>query len=396
MIELRRRYSGGKGSDSPSFSRLPEGYQEVEYLESTGTQYIQTPIVGNDGTDVYVDFQFTKYVQSSCLFGTYIDNPATRWYFFWRNEFEWNFGHGADKNVNVTNPYDRHTVGYITSGPKYVLIDGNAVKYFATTINTELPLRLFWCNNNIEAGKNYPCYAKIFSFKATTETSEYDLIPCYRISDRVAGMYDIVNDVFYTNQGTGEFSYGQDVHYNIPLEYQEVEWLKGDGSAYIKADFIVNSEQEFEITFRIDDFSSIQMLFGISSPYYRLYSHSVGGTNQIEFQYQRNVWNQNIESGEKYTFKKVGQKYYLNDNELPIQLSSNFQSTQDFYIFSCNGEIGMYESKNYIYITKLHDRQLIPCYRRSDDVAGMYDLVSGEFYTNAGTGEFIVGPDIIS
>lgn len=40
-------------------------------------------------------------------------------------------------------------------------------------------------------------------------------------------------------------------------------------------------------------------------------------------------------------------------------------------------------------------RNFIPCYRKADNEAGMYDLVSGEFYTNAGTGSFIVGPDVI-
>ena len=35
-----------------------------------------------------------------------------------------------------------------------------------------------------------------------------DLIPCYRKVDNVAGMYDLVNDVFYTNEGTGEFIIG--------------------------------------------------------------------------------------------------------------------------------------------------------------------------------------------
>lgn len=39
-------------------------------------------------------------------------------------------------------------------------------------------------------------------------------------------------------------------------------------------------------------------------------------------------------------------------------------------------------------------RELIPCYRKIDLVAGMYDRVNGVFYTNAGTGEFIVGPDV--
>ena len=38
---------------------------------------------------------------------------------------------------------------------------------------------------------------------------------------------------------------------------------------------------------------------------------------------------------------------------------------------------------------------LVPCYRKADDEAGLYDLVTGEFFTNAGTGEFLVGPDVI-
>ena len=37
-------------------------------------------------------------------------------------------------------------------------------------------------------------------------------------------------------------------------------------------------------------------------------------------------------------------------------------------------------------------RDFIPCYRKSDNVAGLYDLVNNTFYTNQGTGNFIVGP----
>jgi len=35
-----------------------------------------------------------------------------------------------------------------------------------------------------------------------------------------------------------------------------------------------------------------------------------------------------------------------------------------------------------------------PCYRKSDNKPGMYDLTNGVFYTNAGSGEFIYGPII--
>jgi len=38
-----------------------------------------------------------------------------------------------------------------------------------------------------------------------------DFIPCYRNSDGEIGLYDSINDIFYTNQGTGVFTKGNDV-----------------------------------------------------------------------------------------------------------------------------------------------------------------------------------------
>jgi hypothetical protein len=39
------------------------------------------------------------------------------------------------------------------------------------------------------------------------------------------------------------------------------------------------------------------------------------------------------------------------------------------------------------------DFELYSVYRKADNKPGMYDIVNGGFYTNKGTGEFIVGPD---
>jgi hypothetical protein len=52
-----------------------------------------------------------------------------------------------------------------------------------------------------------------------------DMIPCYRKNDSVIGMYDIVNDTFYTNSGTGAFLKGANVN---------AHWVKGP--TYVKVD----------------------------------------------------------------------------------------------------------------------------------------------------------------
>lgn len=39
-------------------------------------------------------------------------------------------------------------------------------------------------------------------------------------------------------------------------------------------------------------------------------------------------------------------------------------------------------------------RNFIPCYLKTTNEAGMYDLITKEFFTNDGTGEFLVGKDL--
>ena len=45
----------------------------------------------------------------------------------------------------------------------------------------------------------------------------------------------------------------------------------------------------------------------------------------------------------------------------------------------------------YIYQPGVVNIDLYLCYRKSDNEAGMYDIVNNGFYINQGTGSFIVG-----
>lgn len=50
---------------------------------------------------------------------------------------------------------------------------------------------------------------KIYSI--IEHSGDFNLIPVYRKSDSKPGLYDTVNDIFYTNQGSGEFVVGDPV-----------------------------------------------------------------------------------------------------------------------------------------------------------------------------------------
>lgn len=189
-------------------ARLPEEYQEVEYIQSSGKQHINSRFVPNQNTSVVCDVDFAAVSSTAFLFGSR-SSGSTYWYNFlctaagFRSDFYTDttaFAHAGgrmliDKNKNVTT-VNEIVVLSSTSG----------------SFSTAYPLYLFAENN---AGSAYgPCAAKIYYFQIYNgDTLERDFVPCYRKSDSVVGLYDLVNGVFYTNAGTGTFTKGADVFY---------------------------------------------------------------------------------------------------------------------------------------------------------------------------------------
>lgn len=94
-----------------------------------------------------------------------------------------------------------------------------------TLVSISNPMYIFAGNRSGYAAYQYS--GKLYNLKITDGTNVIkNFVPCYRKSDNVAGLYDLVNNVFYTNQGTGNFIVGpikenesislSDTNVNIP------------------------------------------------------------------------------------------------------------------------------------------------------------------------------------
>lgn len=194
-------------------SKLPAEYKEVEYLQSSGTQYINTGFKPNQNTRVVTDAHvlsvdgitgnglhiascignskyFTMYIANGAVVGSRFgtQSPLT----FSANKPPWNQRQIYDKNKDVTS------------------VSGYSVKANAENFQHDYAIFLFARNN---AGTmDMASKSRIYSCKIYDNgTIVRDFVPCYRKSDGKVGMYDIVNGVFYVNKGTGEFLYGGDV-----------------------------------------------------------------------------------------------------------------------------------------------------------------------------------------
>lgn len=172
------------------------------------------------------------------------------------------------------------------------------------------------------------------------------MIPCYRKSDGVIGMYDLVFGVFYQNSGTGEFLKGADkitpienpsvINYRIygnsvgsgvlPAEYQHVEYIESTGTQHIDTGVPLREGLKMIVDWVYNDADSGNSYTGghIGSPGHRWlvgsqrsnkrYYFAISGMNLItEFQFgNRDVVEAYWKSNESY-IKVNGVESTLND-----------------------------------------------------------------------------------
>lgn len=187
-------------------SNLPSGYTEVGYIESSGTQYINTGICPTNNTKVEVVFSADK--NSVFVYGsrtTMGSGDAHGFYVAGQAYFMFGTHMTNTASAKVTQQV-KYTVSISQDGG---YLDG-ALKQSYDTMSFESVLPMYLCamsNNGNVDGRTF--VGKIYSFRVW-ESGELiqSLVPCKRDSDGAVGMYDTVTGTFLTNSGTGVFAAG--------------------------------------------------------------------------------------------------------------------------------------------------------------------------------------------
>lgn len=194
-------------------------YTPIEYIESTGTQWINTGVLSN-----YLQFECkfkmtTTPTVNGYLAGAYNDGgtsngtQANRYYALIFTVSNSSFIARSGNNTAINcGSFDSniHTVIYNEYSTHAVKFDGTSKGTVAdlTTANT-MPVGLF-CNlttsaTGVELGTCQMYYAKLTDTR--TNTLIRDFIPVLD-ANNVACLYDKVTKTFYYNQGTGTFTAG--------------------------------------------------------------------------------------------------------------------------------------------------------------------------------------------
>lgn len=174
---------------------LPDEYIELEYLQATGTQYINTGIIATANTTAEVDFKFVSHTSG-------VEEEVLAFYIDGSNRLQCGI---ASTNVFMT----AGGFGY----DSYVLKDRIIARGLCIGSGASTALLYMFGQGQTSTVMHYSGTKNIYSCKIKDGSTwlRY-FVPAKRTSDDVLGMYDIINDVFYTNNGTGNFIGGAELN----------------------------------------------------------------------------------------------------------------------------------------------------------------------------------------
>ena len=368
----------------------------IEYIQSSGTQYINTLYYPNNNTRVVCDMQIVDDSQYGRLFGcssgsewnsapsiqiNYEDYVSGSLGATCGNQTTWS------RSSSVTGDYDRHN--YELSNTSLCRDNVQVVSLSGDTFQCTGSLAIFSHNKGgtISSDGQEFSRAKLYSFKIYENGNlARDFIPV-RVGS-VGYLYDNVSKTLFGNSGTGQFALGQD------MEYKEIEYLESTGTQYINTNKINTRSTDLNLEFLLtDSINEDRKIIGqgakfglaIQSGYWR-----VIGENWVKTSYTVDT--------NRHAFRTNSNKYYVDITEI-YQQNKN-PGSYPMLIFHVSSVNSIAPDGNGVkmklYSCKIYESNVLICDFipvRVGQVGYLYDKVSDTFFGNSGSGSFILGPD---
>ena len=394
-----------------------DAYTRLAWLESTGGQYIDTGVTFTDSHGFAVTYQTTARPQSGgnqIVCGSRASTGHTRCMV------------GSNDRITGSVYTNYAYVGWNTLCTSYSIRDENegtvAINYLNSrtwdcrgqasgdlgTLTAQTgPFYLFSGNMAYPGGSRIGCRCRIMSFTMTRGSEVVmDLIPVRRKTDGKPGMYDVLNDAFYVNQGSMDFVEGEPL---FPDGYIGLDFIESTGTQYINTGVKCASNVTMQAHF-YNAHSASKHFMGARTAYqqnalglsFQIESGSEGycvawGTKVVQKVLGRSMTEWVGDRFHDFTFG--GRHMYMdglyNNQAIAAQ---DFTSGLDIYAFTVNNGGTPHNQLSSIRISSLKMykngslvRDFIPVMPTNSLAPGLYDVQNGVFYGNVGTGQFLAG-----
>ena len=384
-------------------SALPSGYTELEYIQSSGTQYVDTGMKTTNETSIIMDAQVLAMNQEQygggLLFGScHPGQNSGHAAYVWQYKFNAVYNSTANVDTQTLTVGDRLRVEFMKN--VCTVIKNGQVFYthtfspssFTSTVN----LYLFVLPRSTQ----YFGKIKLYSceiFEGSSLVRKF--IPCKNPAGTV-GLYDLVGGEFYTTPTAAEAV-------ALPEGYTQVEYLQSSGAQYIDTGFKPDGETTVNITFQTssapDNLNDTLPVYGAATDYnsnaFEFWTLSRGFATYGSQDYKSNL---GITTGKKHTVSQAKNVLTVDGTSYTFT-KQTFTAPYSLLLFATHRSSGIKicasAASLKIYSCKIYNngtlvRDFVPV-KNSSGTIGLYDLVNSAFYTNAGSGTFTAGADIV-
>ena len=182
--------------------RLPEGYTALEYIQSSGTQYIDTGHKLTQNSDITIDFKLINNNKSVGILGSR-ESAAKNNLALFRDGglFIGDFSEYPKYRFKANESFNRTKIRMNKTG---VLVNGVLNTSWSGIANFETPTNglIFDIGNNNWTGNK--AVMQLYSY---TDGNTQKLVPCLD-TEGVPCMFDLVSQKPFYNAGTGSFTWG--------------------------------------------------------------------------------------------------------------------------------------------------------------------------------------------
>ena len=373
---------------------LPSGYKRLEYIQSSGTQRIDTGIKPNQDTRVIMD---VLVLDSQTVEGHLCSVTGIYYYVVSFNptiSTWWRTRYGSSNLATFSASINNRGRLTIDKNKNVTTILGESITLAESTFQMSLDMPLL-CRN---ANGKYNAYisARLYSCQIYDNgTLVRDYIPCQTTSGEI-GLWDDVNSVFYGNAGTGTFMAGPVIAIAAAAsEITELEYIQSSGTQYIDTVFVPNQDTTAEVTFETTQSYDC----GIAASDLAWTSNDFGIWGNCVAYGTQTYSNVVFYGIGKVTARLDRNKLYKNGELIWTASAATFSCPSNLTLMALNrnGTIQEKTAGNW-YSSKIYDNgTIIRDYiaaKLSDGTVGLYDKLHGLLYINVGSGAFTAGPEV--
>lgn len=373
---------------------LPDNVEQLEYIESTGTQYIDTGVFPSNNLKINIKACYTNsnssyMLRSDNAYNAGIHIRLDSKYIGIFGGSIMNTGVVSQVNVPVTITLQNNKI-YVDGQQKGSGSTQDVSKYSKSSIY------VFCTHRGGEA--KYNASMRLYELQMYDgDTLIRDFIPILD-ENNVAYLYDKVEKKFYYNSGTGTFNYKKKDSQNMQLT--KVSYIESTGTQYIDTGVKPSNSTKVDIKFMYNSLNGFVYGSRTSSSGSDAHEFIINASGLVfpQFDGQHSEVSSSYNKiGEEYILSNSQSGAYINGNLIKSYNTATFSSKHSMFLFGLN-QNGTVEYRKFIgklYYCKIYNgntlvRDFVPVIDGSN-IACLYDRVEKKCYYNAGTGTFSYG-----